>query len=163
MYMTYYTTYTWIRHDSVKAEYDTCFFPRHKQGVSAGFTNSSTCHTIPRNTTTSPFRLSQLCYCTCRCSGMWRRVSELPKDRSVPIFNLKQSQSILVGLVNCWRWRSDCPLNGREIHGVMYGRPKILYNNLICVSILRKLCILVGNQLSKLATSYHKVTNWLSI
>jgi len=26
MYMTYYTTYTWMRHDSVKAEYDTCFF-----------------------------------------------------------------------------------------------------------------------------------------
>ena len=27
MYMTYYTTYTWILHDSVKAEYDTSFFP----------------------------------------------------------------------------------------------------------------------------------------
>jgi len=24
--MTYDTTYTWIRHDSVKAEYDTCFY-----------------------------------------------------------------------------------------------------------------------------------------
>ena len=26
MYMTYYTTYTWIRHDSLKAEYDRWFF-----------------------------------------------------------------------------------------------------------------------------------------
>ena len=26
MYMTHYTTYTWIRHDSVKGEYDTRFF-----------------------------------------------------------------------------------------------------------------------------------------
>jgi hypothetical protein len=119
------------------------------------------CHTITRNTTASPFRLSQLSYCTCRCSGMWRRVSDLPKDRSVSIFKLKQSQSILVELVNFWRW-TVLWMDGKYTASCT-GRSEILYNNLICVSILCKSSILVRNQLSKLATSYHKGMNWLSI